>query len=120
VLSAVFRRSAEEGWAIVSHGSPPIDTNRREGKVLQSVLGLYDTLVDQGEAEVADGHEASDQDQLDPNERIVWERITGASLGQIANGLNRDGVSVPGRSGGWLPSAVWAELETLRPRGGGS
>lgn len=122
VLSAIFRRSAEEGWAIVSLGSQRIDTTRREGKALQSVLSLYDTLADQdGPAPpAAAAVEAHDPEQPSPKERIVWERIVGASLGQIANGLNRDGVAVPGRSGSWLPSTVWAELETLRPRGGGS
>jgi len=122
VLAAIFRRSEEEGWAIVSLGSPRVDTTRREGKVLQSVLALYDTLADQDGAAPQTGaaSEAHDLGQPSPKERIVWERIVGASLGQIANGLNRDGIAAPGRSGSWLPSAVWTELETLRPRGGDS
>lgn len=119
LLSAIFRRSAEECWTIVSLGTPRIDTTRREDRVLQSVLGLYDTLADQGEAEslaaaVRDAHET---EQPSLRERIVWERIVGASLSQIANGLNRDGIAPPGTSGSWLPSAVWAELETLCPGG---
>ena len=119
LLSALFRRSTEEGWAIVSLGSTRIDTTCCEDKVLQAVLSLYDTLADQGEAEfaAATANDAHDPEQPSFKERIVWERIVGASLGQIANGLNRDGIAVPGRSGSWLPSAVWAELETLRPRG---
>lgn len=117
VLSAILRRSAEEGWAIVSLGSPRIDTARREGKVLQSVLSSYDALLDTEEDEAsACATKADDPDQPSTRERIVWERIGGASLGQIANGLNRDGVAAPARDS-WLPSAVWAELEILRPGG---
>lgn len=117
VLAGIFRRSADEGWAIVSLGPTRIDTSRREGKILQSVLSLYDTFVDRNEDEpaVAGTKKARDPDQPSPNERIVWERITGASLGQIANELNRDGIAAPGRSDSWSLSAVWAELETLRP-----
>ena len=117
LLSAIFRRSAEEGWAIVSLGSPRIDTTRREGKVLRSVLSLYDTLLDTDDDELfADATDADNPEEPSTKERIVWERIGGSSLGQIANGLNRDGVPAPNESG-WLPSAVWAELETLRPGG---
>lgn len=119
VLSAVFRRSAEEGWAIISLGPTRIDTTRPEGRVLQAVLGFYDTLGTRDE-DVPVGTKAAqdpNEDQPSPKERIVWERIAGASLGQIANGLNRDGIAVPGKQGNWLPSAVWAELETCRPVG---
>ncbi len=121
VLAGIFRRSAEEGWAIVSLGPMGIDTSRREAKALQSVLSLYDTL-DRSEDEpaVAGPKKARDPDRPSAKERIAWERITGASLGQIANGLNRDGIAAPGRSDSWSLSAVWAELETLRPVGGQS
>lgn len=120
VLAGIFRRSADEGWAVVSLGPDRIDTSRRDGRVLQSVLSLYDTFLDRNEGEpaAADPGEASDPDQSFPKERIVWERVAGASLGQIANGLNRDGIAAPGRSDRWSLSAVWAELETLRPGGG--
>lgn len=102
----------------MSLGSPQIDTTRREGQALQAVLSFYDTLGDQGEDEpAADENEAHDPNWPSPRERIVWERITGASLGQIANGLNRDAIAAPGRSDSWLPSAVWGELETYRPAG---
>ena len=119
VLAGIFRRSADEGWAVVSLGPTRIDTSRREGRALQSVLSLYDTFVDRNEDEpaVADP-EARDPDQSFPKERIVWERVAGASLGQIANGLNRDGIAAPGRSDSWSLSAVWAELETLQPGSG--
>lgn len=117
VLSGLLRRSAEEGWAVVSLGPTRIDTSRREGRVLQSVLSLYDTFVDRSKDEpaVAGQEEECDPDRSFPMERIIWERVAGASLGQIANGLNRDGIAAPGRSDSWSLSAVWAELETLRP-----
>jgi Resolvase, N terminal domain len=118
VLSAILRRSAEEGWAIVSLGSPRIDTAHREGKVLQSVLSSYDALLDTEEDEAsACATKADDPDRPSTRERIIWERIGGASLGQIANGLNRDGVAAPHTRDSWLPPAVWAELEVLRPGG---
>lgn len=118
VLSAILRRSAEEGWAIVSLGSPRIDTTHREGRVLQSVLSFYDALLDaEGDEPSADAPEANAPGEPSTRERIVWERIGGSSLGQIANGLNRDGVSAPHKRDSWLPSAVWAELEALRPDG---
>lgn len=118
VLSAIFRRSAEEGWSIVSLGRPRIDTARREGKALRSVLGRYNTFLDvDDETAVVDaaGVERATQPRPSPRERIVWERIAGASLGQIANDLNRDGVPGPDDSENWLPSTVWAELEIHRP-----
>jgi DNA invertase Pin-like site-specific DNA recombinase len=120
VLAGILRRSAEEGWAVVSLGPTRVDTSRREGRVLQSVLSLYDTFVDQSEDEpaVAGQEEARDPDQSLPRERIVWERVAGASLGQIANGLNRDSIAAPGESDSWSLSAVWAELETFRPGSG--
>jgi DNA invertase Pin-like site-specific DNA recombinase len=95
VLSGILRRSADEGWAVVSLGSTRIDTDRREGRALQSVFSLYDTFVERSKDEpvVAGQEEVHDLDQSLPMERIVWERVAGASLGQIANGLNRDGMS---------------------------
>jgi hypothetical protein len=116
VLAAIFRRSVEEGWSIISLGRPRIDTDRREGRVLQAVLSSYDALVESVEDQAVPGageRECSVQPTL--KERIVWERITGASFGQIANGLNRDGIAAPDKSDCWLPSSVWAELESLRP-----
>jgi hypothetical protein len=118
VLSAIFRRSAEEGWAIVSLGHPRVDTDRREGKVLQSILSRYNGYLDVDEQRPAGRPaETKPPTPLSLKERIVWARITGASLGQIANGLNSAGIAAPGESDSWLPSAVWAELETLRPIG---
>lgn len=116
VLSAIFRRSAEEGWSIVSLGRPRIDTTRREGRALQAVLGSYYAYLAL-EDEPGDSTAEADKPAVQPSfkERIVWERISGASLGQIANGLNRDRIPAPRKGEGWLPSAVWAELESLRP-----
>lgn len=120
VLAGIFRRSADEGWAVVSLGPDRIDTSRRECKVLQSILGRYDSFADrnEGESGVADAEVVRDPDQSFPKERIVWERVAGASLGQIANGLNRDGIASPEGRDSWSLSAVWAELETLRPGSG--
>lgn len=120
VLSSILRRSADEGWAVVSLGPTRIDTSCREGRVLQSVLSLYDSFVDRSKDEpaVVGLEEARDPGQSLPKQRIVWERVAGASLGQIANGLNRDGIAAPGGGHDWSLSAVWAELETFRPGSG--
>lgn len=117
VLSGIFRRSVEKGWAVVSLGSPSIDTTRREGRILQSVFCLYDTIDDGCITETPVENEVRDLGQASSKDRIVWERIVGASLGRIANDLNGAGVAGPKGIGSWSPSAVWAELETLRPPG---
>lgn len=118
LLSEIFRRSSEEGWSIVSLGRPQIDTAGAEGRVLQSVLTLYNRYLDVAEIQPGVRSEEAERPvQPSLKERIVWERITGASLSRIANGLNRDGIAAPSESEGWLPSAVWAELERLRPSG---
>jgi Resolvase, N terminal domain len=120
VLSTFFRRSEEEEWEIISLGPVRIDTTRPEGKVLRSVLGLYDAtaLVDEDDSDTPQElHDRPMQPSL--RQRIVWERIVGSSLGQIANGLNRDCIAAPGEvDGPWAPSTVWAELEAVRPPGG--
>lgn len=119
LLSSLFRRSADRGWAIISPGPMPVDTKLGEGRVLQAVLSTYDSLRDQVvEEPAADAVEPGrflGPDQPSPRDRIVWERIAGGSLGQIANGLNRDGVPAPDNWESWLPSTVWAELEAFRP-----
>lgn len=118
VLSEIFRRSADEGWSIISLGRPRIDTAGREGRVLRSVLSRYSGFLEPEEEQPAvNSSETEPPNSPAIRERVVWERISGASLGQIANGLNRDGIPGPKEGEGWLPSAVWAELETLRPGG---
>jgi hypothetical protein len=126
LLAALFDRSREEGWAIISLGPVPFDTTRKDGKLLRAVLSRYASAASAATPTSSDGgalaaESRSTMGRWSTRDRIAWDRIIGSSLGQIANRLNRDGVAVTGDaagSGSWHPSTVWAELEAFRPPAG--
>lgn len=115
-FTSLVRRSQEEGWALVVL-NPALDLSTSEGRLVANILvslaeferELIGARIREGLAEAKRrGKQLGRIQRVTPEvcRRIVRERELGASLHEIARGLNRDGVPTVRHGREWYPATI--------------
>lgn len=112
----LVRRSRDEGWALLVL-QPALDLSTSEGRLVANVLvslaeferELIGDRIREGLAEAKRRGKKLGRTQRMPEEivrRIVRERELGASMHEIARGLNRDGVPTVRAGREWYAATI--------------
>lgn len=122
-FTGVVERSDREGWAVVALDFG-VDTTTPAGEMMVNVLAVFaryerriisQRIKDALAVKKANGVRLGRPRAVPPpvRERIVRERVEGATLAQIADRLNEEGVPTVKRGARWHPSTVGAILRQM-------
>lgn len=119
-FATLMDRAQRQGWGLVALDMN-VDTTTPVGEVVANVLAAFaqferrligqrtkDALAAKRAAGVRLGRPPSVEANV--ARRIRAERATGATLTQIADGLNRDGLPTPRGGSQWRPSSLESVL----------
>ena len=120
-FTSLVRRSQDEGWALVVL-NPALDLSTSEGRLVANILvslaeferELIAARIREGLAEAKRRGKKLGRTQRVPDDiarRIVREKELGASLHEIARGLNRDGVPTARGGSEWYAATIRGVLK---------
>jgi DNA invertase Pin-like site-specific DNA recombinase len=115
-FTSLVRRSQQEGWALVVL-NPALDLSTSEGRLVANILvslaeferELIGARIREGLAEAKRrGKRLGRTQRVSPEvaRRIIRERELGASLHEIARGLNKDGVPTARGGHEWYAATI--------------
>jgi hypothetical protein len=121
-IATAMEKSLRQRWSIVAV-EERLDTETDAGEFLAQVLASHararaSSNLESGREDFPSAGEIveSQVGKTEVAQRIIWEKVQGSSLGEIANGLNRDSLSHPETGDRWQPSMVWDVLKLTQPK----